>query len=641
MDTKQKPTFASLGLSPAILKAVEALGFEEPAPIQAAAIPVMIEGHDVVGQSQTGSGKTAAFAIPAIEKCDPASRAVQVLILCPTRELATQVAEEVHKLAIHKRGIHAVPVYGGASYDRQLYELKKGVQIVIGTPGRVLDHIERRTLVLGKVGMVVLDEADRMLDMGFRDDIGKILDATPKERQTVFFSATMSAPIRELIKRYSRDPKTVRIEQAAVTVPTVEQWFYEVPFNHKVEALLRLIDYHAFKLGIIFCNTQRMVDELTDTLLAQGFSADRLHGGMAQAQRTRVMDKFKKAEFEFLVATDVAGRGIDVDDLELVVNYDLPYDAEDYVHRIGRTGRCGKRGMAITFVSGRDIYKLTFIERFTRTRIRRGKMPTVGEVEEKRNDILLEKVRAILKGDAFASHTPMVDRLLEEGFASTDIACAVLQMLTGAAEADERPAAKPAAAGKAAGRPAASPAERPAEEVRMRTPAREELPTPRPTPAPVTHTPRPERERPAPITTPRPSRKQEEPRPEYMPYPGADRPAQRQRPEPMPRPQMEEEPIPVLRLAPRGSQWVRLDVGWKSKTTPKAIVSLLCTILGATPPRVGMIELTHTQSFAQVGKEHLKLLRAGPVEVDSEFGPVHLSLLPEKRPERHPKKPKT
>lgn len=424
-----KPTFAGLGLSPEIVKATADLGFEEASPIQAAAIPILLEGHDVVGQSQTGSGKTAAFAIPAIELCQATDRSVQVLILCPTRELATQVADEVHKLSSHKKGIHAVPIYGGASYERQFYELKKGVQIVIGTPGRLMDHMDKGTLVLDKVKMVILDEADRMLDMGFRDDIEKILTATPKERQTVFFSATVSKQIRDLIERHSKTPKSVRIEQKEVTVPTVEQWYYETPQRMKFEALLRLVDYHGFKLGIIFCNTQRMVDELADDLIAQGFSADRLHGGIAQAQRTRVMNKFKKAEFEFLVATDVAARGIDVDDLELVVNFDLPYDAEDYVHRIGRTGRAGKKGMAVTFVSGRDIYKLQFIERFTRTKIRRGTIPTAGEVDARKIEALLDRVREVLNRGNLS--TTLVDCLLEEGFNSTDIAASLIELLAG------------------------------------------------------------------------------------------------------------------------------------------------------------------------------------------------------------------
>lgn len=445
-----KLNFADLGLSPEVLKAVADLGFEEPSPIQSAAIPVLLEGHDVVGQSQTGSGKTAAFAIPAIELCVASDRSVQVLIMCPTRELATQVADEVHKLSAHKKGMHAVPIYGGASYERQFFELKKGVQIVIGTPGRIMDHMDKGTLRLGTVKMVVLDEADRMLDMGFREDIEKILSATPKERQTVFFSATVSKPIRDLIERHSKSPKSVKIEQKQLTVPAIEQWYYEVPQRLKFETLLRLIDFHGYKLGIIFCNTQRMVDELADDLIAQGFSADRLHGGIAQAQRTRVMNKFKKAEFEFLVATDVAARGIDVDELELVVNYDLPYDSEDYVHRIGRTGRAGRKGMAITFVSGRDIYKLQHIERFTRTKILRGKIPTAGEVEERRSEAMVQKVRAVL--DRGNLSMALTDRLLEEGYNSTDIAAALFELMAG----PESPAEKEVEEPRKKGAPARS-----------------------------------------------------------------------------------------------------------------------------------------------------------------------------------------
>ena len=445
-----KLNFADLGLSPEVLKAVADLGFEEASPIQSAAIPVLLEGHDVVGQSQTGSGKTAAFAIPAIELCVASDRSVQVLIMCPTRELATQVADEVHKLSAHKKGLHAVPIYGGASYERQFFELKKGVQIVIGTPGRIMDHMDKGTLRLGTVKMVVLDEADRMLDMGFREDIEKILSATPKERQTVFFSATVSKPIRDLIERHSNSPKSVKIEQKQLTVPAIEQWYYEVPQRLKFETLLRLIDFHGYKLGIIFCNTQRMVDELADDLIAQGFSADRLHGGIAQAQRTRVMNKFKKAEFEFLVATDVAARGIDVEELELVVNYDLPYDSEDYVHRIGRTGRAGRKGMAITFVSGRDIYKLQHIERFTRTKILRGKIPTAGEVEERRSESMVQKVRAVL--DRGNLSMALTDRLLEEGYNSTDIAAALFELMAG----PESPAEKEIEEPRKKGAPARS-----------------------------------------------------------------------------------------------------------------------------------------------------------------------------------------
>jgi ATP-dependent RNA helicase DeaD len=423
--------FSELGLSPELLKAIDKLGFEQAAPIQAEAIPVLMQGVDVVGQSQTGSGKTAAFAIPAIEKTDPLKRVVQVLILCPTRELAVQVSEEVHKLALFKRGITALPIYGGQSYERQFYGLKQGAQIVIGTPGRVMDHMRRGTLRLETVKMVILDEVDVMLNMGFRDDIELILQATPKERQTVFFSATIPRPIQQLIEKYSRTPQQIRIEQKALTVPTVEQVYYEVDRRYKIELLTRLIDIHDLKLGIIFCNTKRMVDDLVDHLEAQGYMADRLHGDMNQAQRDRVMNKFRKSGLEFLVATDIAARGIDVDDVQVVFNYDLPYDVEDYLHRIGRTGRAGRSGRAISFVAGREMFQIYNIERFTKTKIQRGKPPTVDEVEDARANVLLDKVRATLQNSDFKRQDHLIERLLEEGFSSTDIASALLHHLQG------------------------------------------------------------------------------------------------------------------------------------------------------------------------------------------------------------------
>src|SRR5580692_3532749 len=393
--------FSELGLSPELLKAIEKLGFEQAAPIQAEAIPILMQGKDVVGQSQTGSGKTAAFAVPAIEKVDPSQRATQVLILCPTRELAVQVSEEVHKLALFKRGFHALPVYGGQSYDRQLFGLRQGAHIVIGTPGRVMDHMRRGTLRIDKLKMVILDEVDVMLNMGFRDDIELILQGTPKERQTVFFSATIARPIQGLIEKYSRDPQNIRIEQKALTVPTVEQIYYEVDRRYKIELLTRLIDIHDLKLGIIFCNTKRMVDDLVDSLNAQGYSADRLHGDMSQMMRDRVMQKFRRSGLEFIVATDVAARGIDVDDVEVVFNYDLPYDGEDYVHRIGRTGRKGRSGRAISFASGREVFQIRNIERYTNMRIQRGQAPTANEVEEARALVFLDKLRATLKGGEY------------------------------------------------------------------------------------------------------------------------------------------------------------------------------------------------------------------------------------------------
>ncbi|MBP8257910.1 MAG: DEAD/DEAH box helicase, partial [Opitutaceae bacterium] len=320
----EKRPFSELGLSPEVLKAVDKMGFEEASPIQTAVIPLALSGRDIVGQSSTGSGKTAAFAIPAISKVDSHVRAVRVLILCPTRELAVQVSEEVGKLSHFKRGLHSVPIYGGQSYERQFRALAAGVQVVIGTPGRLLDHMERGTLKLDGLRMVILDEADRMLDMGFRDDIERILSAVPGNRQLLFFSATMPRGIQEMIKRYSKDPAWVKIEAVTQNAPKVEQVYFEVERRSKVEVLTRVIDLHDFRYGIIFCSTKIMVDELDDHLHSRGYATDRLHGDMSQAQRDRVMEKFRRRGFEFLVATDVAARGIDLDDLEVVFNFDLP-----------------------------------------------------------------------------------------------------------------------------------------------------------------------------------------------------------------------------------------------------------------------------------------------------------------------------
>ena len=421
--------FSELGLSAELLKAIDKLGFEQASPIQAAAIPVMMTGKDIVGQSMTGSGKTAAFGVPAVEKVDPQLRAVQVLILCPTRELAVQVSEEIHKLAYFKRGINCLPIYGGQSYERQFFGLKQGAQIVIGTPGRVMDHMRRGTLRLETLKMVILDEADVMLNMGFRDDIETILKDAPKERQTVFFSATMPKPIRDLIEKYSRDPENVKIQQKSLTVAAIDQTYYEVDRRYKMELLTRLIDLYDLKLGIIFCNTKRMVDDLVEHLEAAGYQADRLHGDMTQAMRDRVMNKFRKSGLEFLVATDVAARGIDVDDVEVVFNYDLPYDPEDYVHRIGRTGRAGKSGKAISLVPYRELFQIRNIERFANVRIQRGKIPTENEVAEARENVFTDKLRALLTSGEFPKQDRLVERLTEEGFASNDIASALIHLL--------------------------------------------------------------------------------------------------------------------------------------------------------------------------------------------------------------------
>ncbi len=445
----EKRPFSELGLTPEILKAVEKMGFEEASPIQTAVIPVALTGKDIVGMSSTGSGKTAAFAIPAIERVDPKVRAVQVLVLCPTRELAVQVAEEAGKLALFKRGVMGVPIYGGQSYERQFRALEAGAQVVIGTPGRVMDHMERGTLKLGALKLVVLDETDRMLDMGFRDDIEKILKATPQTRQLMFFSATIPRAIQDLIGRYSKTPEWIKIESVAQNAPQVEQVYFEVDRRSKIEALTRLIDVHDFRYGIIFCSTKIMVDDLDEHLHSRGYLTDRLHGDITQAQRDRVMAKFRERKFEFLVATDVAARGLDVDDLEVVFNFDLPNDAEDYTHRIGRTGRAGRKGMAFTFVSGQEIYKLQSMVRWARLDIRRGKIPSLDEVEEARTSVFFEKIRSTLEAKNFKPHDRMIDRLLDQGYASTDICSALIHLLQGASGAGG-PSAKAGASAKPA-----------------------------------------------------------------------------------------------------------------------------------------------------------------------------------------------
>lgn len=425
----QKKLFSELGLAPEILKAIERMGFEEASPIQSAAIPVLLDGADVVGQSQTGSGKTAAFGIPAIQLIDPNLRAPQVLILCPTRELAVQVAEEIAKLAFFKRGVRELPIYGGQSYERQFKGLHAGAQIIIGTPGRIMDHLERKSLKLDQLKMIILDEADRMLDMGFVDDIKTILREVPNERQTVFFSATIPRPIQELIKKFTRNPVNVRMEAEAMTVPAIEQVYYEVDRRSKLEVLCRLIDLEDVKLAIIFCATKMMVDELTEHLIARGYGADKLHGDMTQAMRERVMGRFRKRKVEFLVATDVAARGLDVDDIEVVFNYDLPHDGEDYVHRIGRTGRAGKGGKAVTFVAGREIYRLENIQRFTKSRIKRERIPSAEEVEGKRATAFAEALRETLAKGEYKRHDELLDNLLEQGHSPTDIASALIHLL--------------------------------------------------------------------------------------------------------------------------------------------------------------------------------------------------------------------
>lgn len=430
--------FKDLKLSREMQKAITDMGFEEATPIQSQSIPFMLEGKDVIGQAQTGTGKTAAFGIAAIERIDPKNLAVQAVILCPTRELAIQVSEELKKLSKYKRGIEILPVYGGQPIDRQIRALKKGVQIIIGTPGRVMDHMERRTLKLDSVKMIVLDEADEMLDMGFREDIELIMTKVQKERQTILFSATMSRAILDLTKRYQTKPQMIKLENKEMTVPKVEQFYYEVKSQLKPEVLSRLIDINDIKLSLVFCNTKRLVDELVDNLKSRGYLADGLHGDLQQRQRDIVMSKFRKKEIEILVATDVAARGIDVGDIEAVFNYDIPPDDEYYVHRIGRTARAGKPGRAFSFVTGREVYRIRQIQQFTKSKIIAQKIPTVSDIEEIKTNLILEKVKGVVDAGHLGEYTNMVEKLTQDDYTSLEIAAALLKMQMG-----ERPKEEP------------------------------------------------------------------------------------------------------------------------------------------------------------------------------------------------------
>lgn len=420
--------FEEMNLSPEITKAIKDMGFEEATPIQSQAINIIREGRDVLGQSQTGTGKTAAFGIPCLEMIDDSDRSLQAVILAPTRELAIQICEEFRKLLKYKDSIKVVPIYGGQPIDRQIMALKRGVQVVVGTPGRVMDHMERRTLRMETVRMVILDEADEMLDMGFRDDIETILQKMPKEHQTVLFSATMPPGILSLTQKYQNEPEHVKVVRKELTAPLIEQEYFELGERHKTEALCRLIDLHNPTLCLVFCNTKRRVDEVVERLQGRGYFAEGLHGDLKQAQRDIVMKKFRNGTLEILVATDVAARGIDVDDIDIVINYDLPQDEEYYVHRIGRTARAGRSGKAFTFVVGREIYKLREIIRHTNAKIPKSKLPKLSDVEEAKAAKFLEKVKSVVDEGGLAKYINLVERLETDEYTTIDVAAALIKM---------------------------------------------------------------------------------------------------------------------------------------------------------------------------------------------------------------------
>ena len=427
--------FEEMGLSEEIQKAVRYMGFEEASPIQVKAIPAMISGIDLIGQAQTGTGKTAAFGIPILEKVDPKLKKLQAIVLCPTRELAIQVADEIRNLSRYMHGIKVLPIYGGQDIVKQIRSLKSGTQIVIGTPGRVMDHMRRKTMKLDFVHTVVLDEADEMLNMGFREDIEFVLSGVPEERQTVLFSATMPKPIMEITKKFQNNAKVIKVTKKELTVPNIEQYYYDVKPKKKEEVLSRLLDIYSPRLSVVFCNTKKQVDLLVNALLGRGYFAAGLHGDMKQEQRDRVMQGFRTGKTEILVATDVAARGIDVDEVEAVFNYDLPQDDEYYVHRIGRTGRAGREGRAFSFVSGKEVYKLKEIQRYCKTKIYAQKVPSLNDVANTKMENILDDVeRVIEQEDLDMMINAIEERVNNSEFTAMDMAAAFLKICCGMTE---------------------------------------------------------------------------------------------------------------------------------------------------------------------------------------------------------------
>lgn len=425
-------TFEEMCLDTRIMRAIAEMGFEQPSPIQAQSIPIAVEGKDMIGQARTGTGKTASFGIPMLQRINPKDKSLQAIVLCPTRELAIQSANEIRKLAKFLHGIKVLPIYGGQEISKQIRSLKGGVQIVIGTPGRVMDHLRRHTLKPQTVDIVVLDEADEMLNMGFREDIETILGQLPEERQTMLFSATMPKPILEIAKRYLHEPEIVKVIQKELTVPKIEQYYYEVNPRKKNEVLSRLLDMYDPSLSLVFCNTKRKVDELVADLKGRGYFAEGLHGDMKQSQRDRVMNGFRNGRTDILVATDVAARGIDVDDVEAVFNYDVPQDDEYYVHRIGRTGRAGREGRAFTLVVGKEIYKLKDIQRYCKTKIRRQPIPSVNDVAAIKVEKLLEQAGELIATDGLGRMMDLLEEYLDgSDYSATEMAAALLAMQLG------------------------------------------------------------------------------------------------------------------------------------------------------------------------------------------------------------------
>ncbi|WP_339719426.1 DEAD/DEAH box helicase [uncultured Paraglaciecola sp.] len=432
--TTSEITFRDLNLPEELLQALEKVGYEKPTPIQAQCIPLIIDGHDLLGTAQTGTGKTAAFALPMLANIDPDDKNTQLLVLAPTRELAIQVAEAFQVYASFSKKINVLPIYGGSSYDNQIRQLRRGTQVVVGTPGRVIDHIKKGTLKLDKLKFLVLDEADEMLRMGFIDDVEWILGHAPKERQTALFSATMPDPIRKITKRYLKDPKSVKIESKVTTASTIRQRYVQVAGHHKMEALTRIMEVESFDGVIIFVRTKTATMELAEKLSARGYAVEPLNGDIPQNSRERTVDRLKKGKIDILVATDVVARGLDVERVSHVINFDVPYDTESYVHRIGRTGRAGRQGDAILFISHREKRMLFSIERATRQSIDSMTIPSISELNETRLSRFKNSVIEAIGDSTIETLIPIVESIQEETDAAPEVIMAALAKI---AQGDE------------------------------------------------------------------------------------------------------------------------------------------------------------------------------------------------------------
>ncbi|MCY9808165.1 MULTISPECIES: DEAD/DEAH box helicase [Aeromonas] len=431
-DTEQLPLFSELGLAAPVLKALQDVGYERPSPIQAAAIPHLMAGHDLLGQAQTGTGKTAAFALPLLSRLEAGNRNTQILVLAPTRELALQVAEACQRYAHHMPDFHVLPIYGGASYETQTRALRRGAQVVVGTPGRVMDLIRRKNLDLSGLKALVLDEADEMLRMGFIDDVDWIMDQCPAGRQVALFSATMPEQIRRVAQKHLKQPKEIKIASKTATATTIRQRYWQVTGLHKLDAMTRLLEVESYEALLVFVRTKNAAEELAGKLAARGHACEALHGDIPQKLRERTVDKLRQGQLDILIATDVVARGLDVERITHVVNYDIPYDTESYVHRIGRTGRAGRKGEAILFVAPRERRMLRAIEHATRQAIEPMKMPSTEDINQHRLAKFKERIRETMMGEELEIYHNLVNELIEEDSADPlELAAALAKLVQG------------------------------------------------------------------------------------------------------------------------------------------------------------------------------------------------------------------